>query len=127
MTFLEKLFALKSVFPFERLQNEELMLVAQVAKVREYPPGGPVMEEGHFPAMLYVTVSGALVDGEGAPLPPVLGQLEMLEDVAMETDVEGGEEGAVCLTIAKSHFFTLVYECPEIVVGFLEAGKERTS
>ena len=122
MTFLEKLFALKNMAPFDRLQDEELMLVARVARVREYPAEGLVMEEGQFPGSLFVTVSGTLTGGKGNPLPRVVGHLELLEDVAMGQEVTAGEEGALCLTIGKSHFFTLVYECPEIVVGFLETG-----
>lgn len=117
----ERLFALRAAPPFDRLRDSELALLAAVAQVRSYDPGETVLAEGKPLHHLFVVVEGEIRTAAGEPVPPVFGEASLLFQLPLARAlVAAPGTGATCLLIGRAHFFTAAYECPGLVVGFLE-------
>lgn len=124
MTTVEKLLALKITPPFDRLRDSELGLIASVSQVREYaplevivPPNEPVMR-------FFVLVRGSWTCG-GEPHPGTFGIHALLHGRRPVASLDAGPEGTTCLTIAPSHFHTIAYECPDLLLGYLQDPAKR--
>lgn len=122
MTIVEKIFALKKLRPFNRLRDSELLIIAEVAEERRYAPGDVVSSEGTILHRLYVVVDGEILkEREQKSIPTVFGVESLLFDTPINDTLKASSsEGAVCLCISKRHFFTTIYECPELLLDFLE-------
>lgn len=113
---IQRLFALRAVGPFQRLENSELLLIAQHARLRVFPGGKVVLPAGGVAEALFVPVEGsARVDGAEAPA--VFDAPGLLFGLAARADYVAGPDGLSALVIAKPHVFTIARECPEFVVG----------
>jgi CRP-like cAMP-binding protein len=120
MTRIEKLLALRNTPSFERLRDMELALIAEVAREKHYVPGDLVIARQKLLNRLYVVVQGEVWSAANRAMPAVIGAESLLFDIpATETLIASRETGAVCLLISKAHFFTIVNECPSLVIGFL--------
>ncbi|HBN08100.1 MAG TPA: Crp/Fnr family transcriptional regulator [Cyanobacteria bacterium UBA8530] len=118
MTLTEKAFALRAVPPFDRLNDSELALVAEATKFRLFAPGERIASADGVLQKLYVRISGAVFSGN-EHFPAVFGAPSLLFGHSLERDlIACPETGASCLLISKGHFFTLIYECPCLMVGF---------
>ena len=113
---VERLFALRGVGPFQRLEDTELLLIARHARVRRFEPGKVVLPAGLVPEALFVVVAGEAM-ADGAPAPVVFDAPGLLFGLAAAADHVAGPGGLEALIIAKPHVFTLARECPEFVVG----------
>ncbi len=122
MKIIEKLFALKNLDPFKRLRDPELLVIAEVAEERKYAPGETVGLEGRILQSLYIVIDGQILkESEQKSIPEVFGVESLLFDIPITGMLKASSsEGAVCLRISKRHFFTTIYECPELLLGFLE-------
>ena len=121
LTAIERFFTLRDVPPFDRLYDSELSLIADAVVQRCYEPGHVIVSSNKLLKALFVTVEGWLEDGEGRRLPDVFSPEFLLMGVPPENDVKASsEQGAVCLLISKGHFFTMLYECPALALGFSE-------
>lgn len=129
MTLIEKLFALKEHPYFRPVEDSELILIAEVAVARQIPPGTVIVPEGAFLNRLLVVVSGSVyADPSGEPAPPLIGiESLVMEQPLAETLIAAPDSGVTCLMIAKGHFFTVINECPEILVHYLEQGRRPES
>ena len=128
MKIIEKLFALKNLDPFNRLQDSELLVIAEVAEERRYAPGETVGLEGKILQSLYIVIDGQILkESEQKSIPEVFGAESLLFDIPI-TDMlkASSSKGAVCLRISKRHFFTTIYECPELLLGFLGTGEHSS-
>lgn len=113
---VRNLLALRGVPPFPRLDDLELLLLAQHARRRAFAPGRIVLAAGSVAEHLFVAIGGGtLVDG--APAPKVFDAPGLLFGLAAGADHVAGPDGLTALVIAKPHVFTLARECPEFVVG----------
>lgn len=113
---VQRLFALRAVGPFQRLEDSELLLIAQHARPRVFPAGKVVLPVGAVADALFVPVEGAaLIDGAAAPA--VFDAPGLLFGLAARADYVAGPDGLNVLMIAKPHVFTIARECPEFVVG----------
>ena len=113
---VQRLFALRAVGPFQRLEDSELLLIAQHARPRTFPAGKVVLPFGAVADALFVPVEGAaLIDGAAAPA--VFDAPGLLFGLAARADYVAGPDGLNVLMIAKPHVFTIARECPEFVVG----------
>jgi len=122
-TLLEKLFALRSVQPFDRLAADELALLAEVARPRSYAPGA-VIHPGEIPlTQLLVVTDGQAVDSQGTAAGPIAGVASLLHNAPAEPLFADRVAGARLLAIGRHHFFTLARECPEFVLGLIELGE----
>jgi CRP-like cAMP-binding protein len=118
------LFALREVEPFTRLDDLELLLIAQHARPRSFPAGRVVLAAGAVADHLFVTVQGEARVGE-AVAPAVFDAPGLLFGLAARADHVAGPDGLSVLIIAKPHVFTIARECPEFVVGLRELSPER--
>jgi signal-transduction protein with cAMP-binding, CBS, and nucleotidyltransferase domain len=118
MTLLEKLLAFKTTPPFDRLNDNELALIASTSQERQYLPG-EIIHPGVEPfPRFYLLVSGGWQCGT-VPLERTLGVGSLLYDLPAPGPVLATNEGAVCLQIARRHFHTIANECPELLLGYL--------
>lgn len=122
---VHRLFALRTVGPFQRLEDTELLLIARHARPRAFEPGKLVLPGDVVPEALYVAVEGgALSDGAAAPV--VFDAPGLLFGLATRADHVAGPEGLDALVIAKPHVFTIARECPEFVVGLRDLAERGT-
>ena len=113
---VQRLFALRGVGPFQRLEDTELLLIAQHARLRGFGPGKLVQPAGFVPEALFVIVEGGAQAG-GAAAPVVFDAPGLLFGLATPDEHVAGPDGLEALVIAKPHVFTIARECPEFVVG----------
>lgn len=127
MNQVEKIFALKRHPLFSSLEDAELILIADVAVSRQFAPGSTIAEPGALLNRIYV-VTGGTISGAGddsVDLPLVGVESLVLEKPVAQTLVAHPEDGAQCLVIGKGHFFTILNECPEILIHYLEGTRRR--
>lgn len=113
---VQRLFALRGVGPFQRLEDAELLLIARHARSRAFAPGKLVIPAGVVADALFVTIAGG-AEMAGAPAPLVFDAPGLLFGLAAQGDYVAGPEGLEAVVIAKPHVFTIARECPEFVVG----------
>jgi signal-transduction protein with cAMP-binding, CBS, and nucleotidyltransferase domain len=122
-TVLGRLFALRSVQPFDRLHASELVLLAEVTEPRSYAPGENI-HPGHDPmSYLLVVVGGRALTADGTEAGPILGVSSLLNNLPPPHLVADPATGVQALAIAKGHFFTMSHECPRFILGLLELGE----
>lgn len=113
---VQRLFALREIGPFQRLEDTELLLIARHARPRRFEAGKVVLPAGLVAEALFVAIEGgALVEGVAAPV--VFDAPGLLFGLSTEEEYTAGPEGLEALVIAKPHVFTIARECPEFVVG----------
>jgi len=113
---VQRLFALRGVGPFQRLEDTELLLIASHARARSFEAGKLVLPAGIVAEALYVIIEGGAV-AEGREAPVVFDAPGLLFGLATPADYAAGPDGLEALVIAKPHVFTIARECPEFVVG----------
>jgi signal-transduction protein with cAMP-binding, CBS, and nucleotidyltransferase domain len=118
MTLTERMFALRDVAGFDQLRDEELLTVASSMTERRYEPGQVVVSAGSSMWHLLVVVSGRVDAEPGRPIASqVIGADVLLTNrPAARTLTADAGDGAVCLRMSKGHFFTVVSECPALLV-----------
>lgn len=119
MTLTQRIFALKKTPGFDQLPDDELLVVASSMTERRYAPGEVVAAAGASMWQLLVVVGGRLTGaGSGAEVPPIVGaDLLILNRPVPHTLTADSGDGAVCLRMSKGHFFTVVNECPALLVA----------
>ena len=110
------MFALRTIQPFARLDDLELLLIARHARRRTFAAGRVVLAAGAVAEHLFVTVEGTAESG-GKAAPAVFDAPGLLFGLAARADYVAGADGLGALVIAKPHVFTIARECPEFVVG----------
>lgn len=118
MTLADKLLALHAVFPFSELRPEELLTIATAMRVHRFDPGALICEQGGVIARLYVRVEGYAVDAKGTRMQAVLGTTILLTGKPAPFAIKAGPEGFVALSLPRGKFFTVINECPALLVGF---------
>ena len=128
MSPMEIMFALGRQVPFDRLTEDELEIAAAVVSERRFEPGALVLGEGESFRRLLILLEGSWQTADQT-LPPLLGVGSLLSGQAGPGEVRAGVDGARCLTISRGHFFTLVNECPALLLALLSmadrSGDER--
>ncbi len=120
MTITEKMYALRRSPMFQGVDENELLLLAEVTQQRTYTPGTVVCRRGECPTRLFVPIAGRARYTESAAAAEVFDLPALLFDQPLEEDVVADDsEPLVCLTISKGYFFTLVNECPVVLLNML--------
>lgn len=128
LTLTEKIFLLREAHAFEGLYDSELGPIAEACRVRVFEPGEVVVKEGHPVTSLHVIASGRVIHEEFGALPSVFGATSLLTGQALESSVKADpDEGATCLLLSQPHFFTLVNECPSLLLNLLNDWRVRRS
>lgn len=118
MSPVEIMFALQRHAPFDSLTDRELEIAATVAVERRFAPGTLVLGPGEPFHRLLIRLEGSwwLQDRE---LPGVLGIESLLAGVEGPGEIRAGTNGVRCLTLSRGHFFTLINECPALLLSLL--------
>ena len=125
-TVFRRMLALRTVAPFDRLSENELSLIAEVAEPRLASPGEIVHLGGAPLSSLWVTIEGGLLHPDGSPAERVNGLSALLRH-ALTPELRAGPEGARIFVLTKGYFFTLTRECPAFVLGLLTGGHDRSA
>ena len=102
--------------PFDRLDPDEVLTLAGVASARRYGPGEVILAAGQSVGRITIVLEGsAEEDAE-----KVLGLLPALLGFPQAQTLHASAQGATCLRIRRGQFYTIVFECPEILAWLLE-------
>jgi len=124
MTISEKIFALKSVSPFNLLRDSEIVLIAQEARVKRFEPDEYVSSPDKPLRRLHVVTGGEVTAATGGNVLPIFGVKPLLYNQGATEILRAGKGGATCLTIKRGNFFTIANECPSLIVGFVELAEQ---
>lgn len=121
LSILNRLLALRSVAPFDRLSPAELTLIAEIAEPHQAEPGETVHAGSTPLTALWVTIDGSLIMADGRTAAALVGVPALLTN-AITPQLLAGPNGVRWMTISKGYFFTLTRECPAFVFGLLTGG-----
>jgi len=124
MTIAEKIFALKSIRPFDVLRDAEIALIAQEARIRKFEPAELVSGPDKPIRRLHVVTEGEISPVAGGAGLPLFGVKPLLFNQGAGEMLRAGASGATCLTIKRGNFFTIANECPGLIVGFVEMAEQ---
>ena len=120
MSAIDRLLQLRLTAPFDRLRTEELSVIAEIVREATWRPGDIIASpDDPLRHLLIVRQGGVTLNGQ--PLPPVIGAAALLFDRPLPGAlIADPVQGAAGLTIARGHLFTIVNECPGLLVTFYE-------
>lgn len=128
MTLVEKFLALRTVGLLNELEDSEIALIAEVADEREFAPGAQFCAASQCLHRLYIVLDGGIETELGTPMPQVLGAGSLLLGLPVSAPLRASaSKGVRCLVLGKSHFFTIIYQCPSILCGLLKSETFETS
>lgn len=107
---------LASLPPFDRLDQDEVSTLAGVASARHYGPGEVILAAGQLVGRIAIILEGSALEVPDR----VLGMLPALFGSPQAQTIHAGAQGATCLRIRRGQFYTIVFECPEILAWLLE-------
>ena len=119
MLVTEKLYALQGSPIFQGLDESEILLVAEVAQLRSFAADAVICSVDADSLRLYIPIRGGGFFESGRPAGKVFDVPSLLFNDVMIEGIRAGSEGCDCLTISKGHFFTLLSECPSILVNMM--------
>jgi signal-transduction protein with cAMP-binding, CBS, and nucleotidyltransferase domain len=121
MNITEKIFALNQIETFSSLQYSELILIAEVTSEYHYQPEKVIVPSGTILQKLYIVVDGKVITQEHQQSIPIFGVNSLILEEAIPYDLIADKAlGATVLSISKGHFFTIINECPNVVINFLK-------
>jgi hypothetical protein len=115
---IEKAFLLKSVEPFDKLDERTLFNLVSVMTLTQYEPNKVVLNRQTVYNEVVIVVEGDCHTDSGKQV-FLAGIHSVLEDSGMGESILSGDDGAKCLRIGKGHFLTTMYECPFILVDLI--------
>lgn len=115
---IEKAFLLKSVEPFDKLDERTLFNLVSVMTLTQYEPNKSVMDSQTVCNEVLIVVDGDCRTESGNKI-FLAGVHSVLEDSVIGESISSGNGGARCLRIGKGHFLTTMYECPFILVDLI--------
>ena len=102
--------------PFDRLDPDEVSTLAGVASARRYGPGEVILAAGQPVGRITIVLEGSAEEDTEK----VLGLLPALLGFPQAQTLHASAQGATCLRIRRGQFYTIVFECPEILAWLLE-------
>lgn len=118
MQLVEKIFTLQNTLPFDTLRHSELILTANIAKVKKYVKGSILIDKDALVQNLFIIRSGEAIYKEKRTS-NLFGAEELLNDVTLNENVVANTD-IEALVISKGHFYTLIYECPEFMIELIK-------
>lgn len=119
-SLIEKAFLLKETPPFENLEDQELFNIADVLATIKFKQGEPVLKKNSIANYLFMVIDGDVVSESGETTVKVIGVKPILDGSGVSESFVAGSNGATCLRMGKGHFFTTLYECPNVLVEFMQ-------
>ena len=102
--------------PFDRLDPDEVSTLASVASARRYGPGEVMLAAGQPVGRITIILEGSAQEDPEK----ILGLLPALFGYRQTQTLHASAQGAMCLHIRRGQFYTIVFECPEILAWLLE-------
>ena len=121
---IEKVFLLKSVKPFDKLDERTLFNLASVMTLTYYEANKLVMDSQTVFNEVVIVVDGVCRTESGNQI-FLAGIHSVLEDSVIGECIYTGNDDAKCLRIGKGHFLTMIYECPFILVDLIRLRHEN--
>lgn len=118
MTLSEKVFIMKSLIPFNQLEDSELILLSDILQVKKYKKDSLIYSKENNLNNLYIIVEGEVIDEDAKSVKGYFGLEELLNDKNPDSSFYAKEESLLFL-ISKAHLMTILYESPSLMVGFL--------
>lgn len=125
-TEIEKIFLLKSVRPFDRLNEIALSKLVEVMPYTRYEAGTLIVTSDMICNEVLIAIDGTFSAGSVETV-SIAGIHSVLEDIPIGEDVSTGKHGVSCLRIGKGHFLTMVYEFPFLLTDLIEINKKNPS
>lgn len=127
MTVTDRLYTLRHLDLFRGLGNAELCLLAEVSRPKVYGPGTVICESGEIVNRLVIALSGHAATASGAEAPKAFDLASVLYGKPVAERIAVGPNGSFeCLVLSKGHFFTLINECPGILLNVLRPRGEES-
>lgn len=117
MTLVDKIFTIQNTVPFNTLRHSEIILTANISSVKKFSKGSPLTSTDVAIQNLYVIIQGE-VSYDGKKISNFFGAEELLNDIVLDKEIIC-ESDVEVLLISKGHFFTLIYECPGLMIELL--------
>ncbi len=124
MTLIQKIFTLKSIEPFDTLYNEELVLTADILKVKYYKAGDTIYTVDSLLSNLYIIVKGEVKYDDGHIIKDYFGLGTLVHDRPIKSNIIASTDVSFLL-LSQEHLLTLLYESPHLMIGFLKSQKEE--
>ncbi|CAA6806413.1 MAG: Unknown protein [uncultured Sulfurovum sp.] len=125
MTLMEKIFILRSIKPFNRLNDREIIIVANIIESRDYQKGEVIYDNQSFLNQLYIIAKGK-VKQDNTPIKKPYFGLEVLMNKTIKNNIVALEESTI-FSLSQEHILTLIYESPHLMMGFLQSEEEDRS
>ena len=126
MSPVEIMFALQGRAPFDSLTDGELEIAAAVTTERRFSAKALVLGPGEPFQRLLIQLDGTWL-AQDEELPQVLGIESLLSGVEGPGEIRAGDDGVRCLVISRGHFFTLINECPALLLSLLTSADQPRS
>ena len=126
MYLSEKIFYLRSLPFFSSLSYSELIAIAKISTQKTFTAGEIVYSKGSVPQRLSLTVSGSLTIIEEACSEGIevasetLGIAALLFNLPLSKKCIASPSGFCCLQIKRNNFFSIINECPDLLLDFME-------
>lgn len=114
----ERLLALRAVEPFAGLRPGELLTIASATQSQRFAPGAVLCAPQGIIQRLYIRIDGGAVDESGHPMQAVIGTTILLTGQPAPFGIHAGPAGLHALVLPRAKFFTIINECPSLLVGF---------
>lgn len=115
---IEKVFMLKSVRPFEKLDERMLFNIAEVMRLSKFEPNVEILTENEVSNEVIISLDSNIFDKQGHSI-TIAGIYSVLNDSPIESGIRAGKNGSRCLRIGKGHFLTTIYECPNLLTELI--------
>lgn len=112
MLLIDRLFALQEIHPFTLLSREERTVVAEVAVVETFRQNQLLCSSGMALNRLIILVEGEFEEGHSPMAGKILGVDSLLFGLPQSQDLRCISNTGVCLSLSKSHFYTMIRELP---------------
>lgn len=117
MQIVDRILSLRKLSTFRHTSDRELILLAEMMEARHFSPGQIVLEAGKIGQQLYVVIEGKVQVGEFSSPEELLGLESIILGVPHRHTWTAGSDGVECLTLDRAYVFTLVHECPSILLA----------
>jgi|SRR5690606_2636822 len=122
---IEKAFMMKSIPPFDILEDRELFNIASVATVKQFSAGENIQLQDEMSHEVYIVIDGSVASNNPDESVKIIGIRSVLDDTIVPQSLLAGDNGATCLRIGKGHFLTAIYECPAMLIKLTDIKKSK--
>lgn len=118
LSLTQRIMALSDCAPFHRLKDSEIAIISEATFTKTYEKDDVVVPSGKSMHSLLVTIDGSL-SYQGKTLPKIFLLKSLWQDTPIRDNIVA-KSNVVLLGIPRSKFFTIAYECPDLMMGFCE-------